>query len=48
MAFAEYVLEHPEMVLKMAEENRKQGKVIKTLYAEWEKEHSQHPMMNFY
>jgi len=48
MAFMEYVMAHPEVVFKIAEENKKSGKVVKTLYGEWKKENRKTGMMNFY
>ena len=48
MAFADYVQENRERGFQLAEKNKKEGKVVSTLYDEWKKEEQKSRMMNFY
>ena len=48
MAFADYVQENREKVFQLAEQNKKEGRVVSTLYDEWQKEEKKSHMLNIY
>ena len=48
MGFAEYVSEHPEKAIQLAEVNKKQGKAAKNLYDEWKKDNAEDGMFIIY
>ena len=48
MGFAEYVSEHPEKAIQLAEMNREQGTATKSLYDEWKEENAKEGMFIIY